>query len=348
MILDASLWGRLAAAGIVSGTMPKEDVVPSPWYVIAMVGVAAWLSALFLLAFVGIGLAAVLRDAGSALVVGLVICAGAVATMRVARRGLFLRQLAVASSLAGQALVVFGILDHEMRNPLAWLGIAAFEAALVLVAPDVVHRVLATLGACVALRMSLMAGGAAWPWVPLLAGALVAVHAASVRAPVREALWSPVLTGLGLAVLGIVPLSLLDALLWYDAHTALSPIALRVPMHALALAAVWLAAVAVVAREAGMPPRSRAAAAAAVGAVALALASWPVPAVVAALVLTLVAFAGGRHALVGLASLGLLGALAHTYYTLEWTLLAKAGALAATGALLLAAAALVRALPVAG
>jgi uncharacterized membrane protein len=58
----------------------------------------------------------------------------------------------------------------------------------------------------------------------------------------------------------------------------------------------------------------------------------------------LVAFGGGRPALTGLAVLAVLGALAHAYYSLAWTLLAKSAALAATGAVLMVAGAVARTL----
>ena len=56
----------------------------------------------------------------------------------------------------------------------------------------------------------------------------------------------------------------------------------------------------------------------------------------------LVAFASGRRVLAGLAVLAVLGALAQAYYSLQWTLLAKSAALAATGAVLLLASAAAR------
>jgi len=70
--------------------------------------------------------------------------------------------------------------------------------------------------------------------------------------------------------------------------------------------------------------------------VALAAAAWPVPGLTVALIVMLVAFATGHTALLGFAILAMLGALGHYYYSLQTTLLAKSGALLATGLVLLA------------
>src|SRR4029453_18711042 len=62
MTQRAQLWERLTTAGIAYGPLPAEAGDRSPWYVRGMVGVAAWLAALFLLAFLGIALSGVLRN----------------------------------------------------------------------------------------------------------------------------------------------------------------------------------------------------------------------------------------------------------------------------------------------
>jgi len=340
MSAHAALWQRLSLAGVVSGDPPADPPATDPWYVTAMVGTAAWIAAVFLLVFVGIGLASLVRSPASSLVVGVVICTGAVVVLRLAGVSLFLRQFAVACSLAGQALVAFGILDRDMHGAASWFGVALFEAALVAAVPDATHRVLATVASAVALRVALIAAGAAWLFAPLLVAGLAATYVASVRMPARDALWSPLLTGIGLTVLLLVPLALVDDLLWYGVREAATRVTR--PAASVLLGLAWLAAVAALAHAAGMRSSSRSAALLALGALAVAATAWPVPNVVVAITLLLVAFAGGRNVLAGLAVLAILGALGHAYYALQWSLLAKAAALAATGVVLLAGAALAR------
>ena len=67
------------------------------------------------------------------------------------------------------------------------------------------------------------------------------------------------------------------------------------------------------------------------------------PGLVVGLIVLIVAYAQGRRALCGLAVAGMIVALSHYYFALDTTLLAKSGALLATGIVLLAAGLAVRA-----
>ena len=76
-----------------------------PWYIRTMVGFGAWLASLLLIGFVGsIGLA---NDSGF-IIVGALFVGGAI-LVRYKSHSDFLVQSALASSLAGQALLAYGI-----------------------------------------------------------------------------------------------------------------------------------------------------------------------------------------------------------------------------------------------
>lgn len=336
MIAAAGVWERLVAAGIVSGTAPPAEDDPSPWYVTAMLGVAAWLSALFLLAFAGVALSDLFRTATSMLVLGMLLCAAAIAVLRFAGNSVFATQLGIAASLAGQALVAFGVLDGGARNAVSWAVIAVFEAILVGVAPQYVHRVLATLGAAVALRMALGAAAVAALFPAVVAAAFVAAQGATPQRLLRDSLWAPVSTGLALALLLVIPFALLDSLFFTVGRSA--------PFAGVAawagtgsVACVFVASIGRLLGEAGIGWRSRTGTWALAGGILLSLAAWPVPGVVVALIVLLEAFAAGRRVLAGLAVVALLAALGHYYYALQAPLLVKAAALAATGVVLLGA-----------
>ncbi len=330
------VWERLAAAGIVSGTAPPAADDQSPWYVTAMLGVAAWLSALFLLAFVAIALSDLLRNATSAIVTGALLCAVAIALLRIAAGGVFATQLAIAASLAGQMLVMFGLLEGSARDAASWGVIAVFEAILVAVAPQPMHRVLATLGAAVALRMALGAAAVAALFPALVAAAFVAAQGATPQRLLRDSLWAPVSTGLALALLLVIPFALLDSL-FFAAGRSAPLVGVAAWAGTAAVVCIFVASIARLLREAGIGWRSRTGAWALAGGILLSLAAWPVPGVVVALIVLLEAFAAGRRALAGLAVVALLAALAHYYFALQAPLLVKAGALAATGVVLLGA-----------
>src|SRR4030095_1549677 len=89
MMQPAHLWERLTTAGIVHGPLPAGASDRSPWYVRAMLGIADWLAAVFLLTFVGIALSGVLRNATAALAVGLGICGAAIVVLRMVPASVF-------------------------------------------------------------------------------------------------------------------------------------------------------------------------------------------------------------------------------------------------------------------
>ena len=143
-------------------------------------------------------------------------------------------------------------------------------------------------------------------------------------------------TGLALALLLVIPFALVDRLFFAAGRSA--------PFAGVAAwagtAAVACVFVASIGTSAARSRHRLAVAHRAVGAGRrhpVSLAAWPVPGVVVALIVLLEAFAAGRRALAGLAVVALLAALAHYYYALQAPLLVKAGALAATGIVLLGA-----------
>lgn len=91
MTQRAHLWESLTAAGIAHGPLPADAGDRSPWYVRAMLGIAAWLAAVFLLAFLGIGLSGLLRNATVAIALGAVICGAAIVLLRQVPGNVFVR-----------------------------------------------------------------------------------------------------------------------------------------------------------------------------------------------------------------------------------------------------------------
>jgi len=343
MTQRAQLWERLITAGIAHGPLPADAGDRSPWYVRAMLGIAAWLAAVFLLTFVGIALSGLLRNATAALAVGIGICGGAIVVLRMVPASVFVAQLAVASSLAGQGLIAFGLLDHGgWREAEPWLAIVAFEVVLIALAPDYLHRVLSTLAAAFALRIALGAIGWAALFPAVLAVAFVATQGTATRLPTRGALWTPVATGLVIALLLLVPSMLVLNEFWGGPRSALQFIAFPPWLGTTALTAVFVVAIGKLLWEAGVAWTSSMGVSALLGALAVVVAAWPIPGVMVALLMLLMAFAAGQRVLIGLAILALLAALGEYYYSMQATLLVKAAALFATGVVLIGSRMLVR------
>jgi hypothetical protein len=342
MTLRAQLWERLASAGITHGPLPADTGDRSPWYVRAMLGIAAWLAAIFLLVFLGLVLSDVLRHATAAIVIGAVICSAAIVMLRIAGANIFVVQLAVAASLAGQGLIAFGLLEQwsDWLDAGPWIAIAAIEIVLIALARDYLHRVLSTLVAAVAVCLALRAIGWMTLAPALLAAAFVATQGNDVRSLARSAVWSPVATGLVLAMLLYFPFTAV----WYESGFMRSTQIADLPpwLGAAALALVFVAAIARLLADASVAWTSRPGIAALLAGVVVALVAWPIPGIIIALLVLLLAFAASQRVLMGMAILALLYALGHYYYSLQSPLLVKAAALFATGVVLMGARFLVR------
>jgi hypothetical protein len=321
-------WQRLVDAGIVDGPMPAHSDVPAPWYVAALVGVAAWLAALFLMVFLAIAIGDFVKQAAGAIAVGAIVTGIAAFVLRRAGERTFVSQLALAFSLAGQGLVLAGVVFAGGRNVGASAAIFALvEIALVVIVPHAAHRLLATVAAALSLGFAAGWLGLDPLFLPAALAAFVLVQRGVVAASRHEATLRPVAYGIALALLAawVVTAELRGLLV--DAGSR--PAERLATVATFALAIVCAAAGAMLARECGAERRTMMAAAFALAVVALA--AKAVPAVAVALVILLYAYAGGQHAMFGLGALGLVAALAHHYWRLDTTLLAKAASLAALG-----------------
>ncbi len=334
----AALWERLCAAGLASGDMPERGDAAAPWYVRTMVGVAGWIAAAFLLGFVGAALAFVVRNGPSSVIAGLLLCAAAIAMLLVLSRQEFFAQFALATSLAGQALVVAGLMQMFQHDDAAvYLAIAGFECALTLLAPYSVHRTWSAFAGALALFLALHEWRATALFPGLAAAGFVLLQRAETRLVAHASLWQATSAGVALALLAIVPASLvLDGswLIGQDPRTG-GP---TWNGYGTLLAGVVLVATAasLVARH-GVALGSRGGVAALGGALAIAVAAWPVPGVAAGMVVTGVAFAAGRVAMTGLGLVTTAAALSYYYYSLEVPLLTKAVSLLTLGTVLIVA-----------
>jgi len=339
------MWDRLAAEQLVEGERPRPERPQSPWYVRAMLGVAGWIGALFLLGFVGTAFFFVMEDAGSALIVGAACCAGALALYRFLKGHDFADQFALALSLAGQILLIIGLAEIlTAADPPLYFAIAAMQAGLALAVPNFLHRVLTAAGAALALAFAvaqlslhglaapLLCAGIAWVWLD------PAKWAAGGR------LWRPIGYGLVLAVLLVETFRLFGVTEWFGlGRETPNWMQMHGPSVGRGLTAALLVLVAIIlAQREGHSSSSRVTLAAAGGALLLGLFSLGAPGLASALLILLLGFAAGNRLLMASGVLGLLGFATHFYYSLHATLLAKSGLLAITGLCLLAAHLLLR------
>jgi hypothetical protein len=332
-------WQRLREASLVEGEMPPPGAHSSPWYVRAMLGIAGWIGAWFLLGFIAFGLVAIVKNATAAIVVGAVFCAAAFAIFRFARENVFATQFALAVSLAGQGLFIFGIAqDVKPESQGFAFTIFLLEAALAVAVPNFIHRVMTTFAATMALAWVLGSFGA-WTLTPVIPALGIAMIWLDESLWVRRAsTWAPI--GYGL-VLGMLMTSAI--LTWWGQGGFPFPELRRVS----AMSAPWFSRVAIAAllvfavvrllqRERVAPGSKPGTFALALAAV-IALASLLAPGVASALLLILLGFATANRILLALGFVAFAGFLSNYYYRLDSTLLVKSMVLMGLGAGILVA-----------
>lgn len=293
-----------------------------PWYVSVLLGVGGWFGALFLLVFVALAIFSAGENAAKAVIAGAVLVASAWGLYRAAGESPFTSQLALALSLAGQCLLLFGIGDMLVggRNGsagIAHLALAAavLQVAMIAIMPSTLHRGMSTLFACMAWAIFVRYG--LWDDVAVLRPA----RAAAVAAP-------------GLALAGWL-------LAWLPVAGLLARLVSKAP--------AW--------RGTGREPIARPVAAGLVAALALAtllsepleaiafllspgggahggLALWPFLSAIAALGALVAAFALGHRGLMALCIAAALLHLSHFYYAMGATLLVKSATMIVMGAAL--------------
>ena len=157
------MWTTLVQAGAVEGPAPETGKLDTPWYVKMLLAFSGWLAALFLLGFIGVGFEFIMKSSSASFVVGGVMVGGAFGIFRTPKNE-FSEHLALALSLAGQALIVFAILNISKRvETVFWVLLVLLQVPLAVFMPNFVHRVLPALFAAFAFSMALAALG--WPSV---------------------------------------------------------------------------------------------------------------------------------------------------------------------------------------
>jgi hypothetical protein len=317
------IWDVLRQAALVEGDMPAPGEARSPWFVRVMLGVAGWIGAWFLLGFVAVGLVAVVKSPTASWLVGAGACAAVAMLFRANRNGDFTSQFGLAVSLAGQALMVYGLTEWVGRSFTAVaLGVAAQQALLFLLLPNFVHRVWAS-----------------WTGAYAMSFAMADLGLQAFDYPAKGELLRA--GGYGLA-LAAVQTAVMHGGLWYVWLAAMggrdpSGSAALAWAGALAAGVVLVAAVLLLLRREQLAVDSGPGRVALVAATVLALASIKAPGVGPAVAILAVGYANGNRVLAGLGIAALIGYLSHYYYALHATLLEKSVLMACAGIGLLAA-----------
>lgn len=139
---NTSVWDALLNAKLVTGEPLTAETAESPWYVKVLLAVSGWFAALFLLGSIAFAFGALLDKPSIGFTFGLIMIGGAYLLL-VKTQYDFLEHLALAISLAGQAIVAI-VIFKEIPDELSFFLLTCFHLLLTLFIPNFIHRVLSS------------------------------------------------------------------------------------------------------------------------------------------------------------------------------------------------------------
>lgn len=331
---------KLLQAGLIEGAPPETGKLDSPWYVKLLLAFSGWLAAVLLLCFIGMGFELIMTNSTATLITGGMMIVGAFALLRISKNE-FVEHLALAVSLAGQALIVFVLFDDSgLDRMMDWLLVALLQIFLTLVMPNFVHRIFSSFVAALAFNMVLSFWGVHYAvgGIVLFMAALCWLyefsHPQQMRA--KQAI------GYGL----VLALMLFKGTTLYGYHRMIDwmngefvpnqlelwnkPWLDEIITGMVVLYVVWH-----LLQRYGQPVFERLSIAALLGTVLLCVVSMKVQGITIGIVIMLLGYAGANRVLVGLGIMSLLFYISFYYYTLDATLLAKSQTLLVVGLVLL-------------
>lgn len=331
------LWTTLLQAGLVQGSAPEADRLESPWYVKGLLAFSGWLAALFLLGFIAVAFQFILKSGAVSFITGAAMIGGAFAILRIPKNEFF-EHLGLTVSLAGQALVVWGIFETTEKNDeLAWVLIALLQVPLAVVMPNFVHRVFSSFVAAFAFAMALSSIG-----VPYVFSGIVMFLAASLwlnefRYPQHMRKIRAISYGLVLALIQLKGSALFGyaSMSWRSGRNA-SELWVQPWMGEVLTGVVTLYVVWQLLQRHGHAITDRLTITALLATLLLCAVSLEAGGITAGMVIMLLGFAGGNRVLLGLGIASLLFYISSYYYLLDATLLDKALTLLIVGFVLLA------------
>ncbi len=335
---EQQLWQDLQQQGLVVGDLPPVSPSSTPWYIRLMQGVAGWIGALFLFAFVGFTLETVLKSAELSITFGLLICALAFFIFRWARDNDFATQFGLAVSIAGQGVFIFGLFELFKADSFpVFFSVFVFQALLALFIPNSIHRVFTSWSAVLALTFALNRLGIYGVGTGIIALSFALIWSNESIWAMRGKIWRPIGYGLALALVQNEVLHFFGRDLWeLSGHSNQGGLILYVPFISTALVVfTFLWVVKRLLDRENILLNSPVAQVAIVAALLLGALSFVAHGIATALLILLLGFATGNRVLMGLGLLALGGFISHYYYQLQNTLMFKSMVLAITGIVLL-------------
>ena len=308
-----------------------------PWFIRVMVGFGAWLASLLLIGFV-VGLSLAME--GGYIVIGLGMIVAAV-ILRQRSSADFIVQCALAASLAGQGLFLYGITEYKLSgNYDALLSIIVImNSILFVIFPDRIHRVLSVMFATSALTILLYVHelNSIVPVLgPVFAALLIILYKQQPKfaASGRGALVRPLMTGMMLSAFGFLLLSTVYLLPELDVDYAFYP---RPWVSTILLGASFLYLGSDVWSQ-FLEGKQKTVIPVMYGLMIVVIAAaWAAPGLLLALIVVMLGASSGNRVFIGAGITFLVIFLSTYFYGIQITMLTKSITLAATGAAVLLA-----------
>lgn len=331
------VWKKLQQAGLVAGTPPEGGIQESPWYVKTLLAFSGWLAAIFFLGFIGMGLEFIFDSDFATFTTGALMISGAFFVLRTPQNE-FVEHLALALSLAGQALAVYALFQFSTGNDNnAFLLVALLQAMLALAMQNYIHRVLSSFFA--AFSFSMFMFGMGWSFgvgaVLLFLFSWCFLHEFSYPHHMRKiraigyGLALALMFFKGTVVFGSSPLQYISN---YNEPQQFLPW-----VGELLTAAVSIYVVMRILQRNELSITGHLAMTVLAGTLIIGLVSLEVQGITVGMVIMIIGFAGSNRLLFGAGIISLLFYISSYYYLLEITLLEKSQTLLVVGIVLLLA-----------
>ncbi|NQZ30874.1 MAG: GDYXXLXY domain-containing protein [Oceanospirillaceae bacterium] len=343
-LTDKELWLSLQQAELVKGPLPPSASDKSAWYIRALLGIAAWVSACFLFAFLAFLFFSAEVESGFVLVFfGALSCALAFTLFNANKQQVFGSQMALAFNLSGQLLIGIGLymmLDDFSAlhsNTFAGLCMIFFVLQLMMafIMPNQTSRVFSSWFAMIALFFVLKSYGLGALIIPITAALFISVWMQDLCWKQKSVIWEPI--GYGL-VLSLVLFSgnllqhfpLHELFEWLERSSNLYLYSAWASTGAITLCFCYL--LNAIRLQYQIKLSSKMGVALVLLTVFTSVMSYLIAGASAGLLLMIVGFLKQRKLLVALGVLSLLSFVSWYYYSLDWTLLYKSIVLVILGA----------------
>ena len=338
-----AFWNDLSSKGLVSGELPAQENIESPWYVRFMIGFSGWLAAIFMLGFISAAFSFVFDSHTAGIIVGCLMVIVAYVIMIKKSESDFMSQFALAISFSGQWLLVFSLELFQWFSPsdsFNWLIMGLFQAVLAWFMPNSIHRVWSAFAAATALSIALTISHVYFIQTAFIMALVAVIWLNEIKWVKYQRKITSIGYGLTLAAVYQASTGFYYLIFWNTSKYKESFIQPWVGEIFSGLVIIYIVLQLLIRNDVKL--QSRTTYFTLVGTLILIFASLEMYSISVGVMIILLGYTNGNRILTGLGIISLLYYISAYYYTLHSTLLVKSQLLLTIGVLLLLASWLIR------